>query len=33
MNTVSYGEERPMCRDENENCFARNRRAAFVQSQ
>jgi peptidoglycan-associated lipoprotein len=30
INTVSYGEERPVCRDENEQCFGRNRRAAFV---
>jgi peptidoglycan-associated lipoprotein len=27
--TVSYGEERPLCREETEECFARNRRAAF----
>jgi peptidoglycan-associated lipoprotein len=29
MNTVSYGEERPQCREESEDCFRRNRRAAF----
>jgi peptidoglycan-associated lipoprotein len=30
LNTVSYGEERPQCRDESEDCFGRNRRAAFA---
>jgi peptidoglycan-associated lipoprotein len=30
MNTVSYGEERPVCRDSNEMCWQENRRAAFV---
>ena len=30
MNTVSYGEERPICRDQTEECFQKNRRAAFV---
>jgi peptidoglycan-associated lipoprotein len=29
LNTVSYGEERPVCRDETEDCFSRNRRAHF----
>jgi peptidoglycan-associated lipoprotein len=29
MNTVSYGEERPQCRDQSEDCFSRNRRAHF----
>jgi outer membrane protein OmpA-like peptidoglycan-associated protein len=33
MNTVSYGEERPTCRDESEDCFRRNRRASFVANQ
>jgi peptidoglycan-associated lipoprotein len=28
--TVSYGEERPICRDDNEGCFQMNRRAAFA---
>jgi peptidoglycan-associated lipoprotein len=32
MSTVSYGEERPTCRDENEGCFAKNRRAHFAES-
>jgi peptidoglycan-associated lipoprotein len=32
MMTVSYGEERPVCRDENESCFERNRRAHFAQN-
>jgi len=27
---VSYGEERPSCRDTSEDCYQRNRRAAFV---
>jgi peptidoglycan-associated lipoprotein len=31
--TVSYGEERPVCRDENEECFGKNRRAEFKESQ
>ena len=30
INTVSYGEERPECRDTNEDCYSRNRRAAFT---
>jgi peptidoglycan-associated lipoprotein len=30
INTVSYGEERPICRDANEKCWQENRRAAFV---
>jgi peptidoglycan-associated lipoprotein len=30
INTVSYGEERPSCRDANETCWQENRRAAFV---
>jgi len=30
ITTISYGEERPLCRDENESCFQRNRRAAFT---
>jgi peptidoglycan-associated lipoprotein len=29
LNTVSFGEERPACRDETEECFSRNRRAHF----
>ena len=31
INTVSYGEERPICREETEACFAKNRRAHFAQ--
>ena len=27
---LSYGEERPICRDETEDCYQRNRRAAFA---
>jgi peptidoglycan-associated lipoprotein len=30
ITTVSYGEERPVCRDDNDNCFQQNRRAAFT---
>jgi len=30
VSTVSYGEERPQCREQNEDCYQRNRRAAFV---
>jgi peptidoglycan-associated lipoprotein len=29
ISTVSYGEERPVCRDETEACFEKNRRAHF----
>ena len=31
INTVSYGEERPICRQETEECFSKNRRAHFAQ--
>ena len=30
MNALSYGEERPLCREDNENCWKRNRRAQFT---
>jgi peptidoglycan-associated lipoprotein len=30
LTTTSYGEEIPLCRDQNEACWARNRRAHFV---
>lgn len=30
INTVSYGEERPVCTDSNEECWARNRRVEIV---
>jgi len=30
INTVSYGEERPVCRDQTEECYQRNRRAGFT---
>ena len=30
MTVVSLGEERPQCRDTTEDCYQRNRRAAFV---
>jgi peptidoglycan-associated lipoprotein len=29
--TISYGRERPLCREENENCWNRNRRAATLE--
>jgi peptidoglycan-associated lipoprotein len=31
MTTVSYGEERPVCRDQTEECYYRNRRAHFLE--
>lgn len=30
LSTISYGEELPLCRDQNETCWAKNRRAHFV---
>jgi peptidoglycan-associated lipoprotein len=30
MTTVSFGEERPVCREQTEGCFQQNRRAAFT---
>jgi peptidoglycan-associated lipoprotein len=30
MSTVSYGEERPICRESTEDCYTKNRRAAFT---
>lgn len=30
MTTISYGEELPICTEESEDCWARNRRAHFV---
>jgi peptidoglycan-associated lipoprotein len=30
---VSYGEEMPVCRDSNEGCWQRNRRAHLSQAQ
>lgn len=30
LEIVSYGEERPVCREESESCWSRNRRAHFV---
>ena len=32
LTTVSYGEERPVCTDVNEDCWARNRRVEIVYS-
>jgi peptidoglycan-associated lipoprotein len=29
INTMSYGEERPVCREATEQCYQKNRRAAF----
>ena len=31
INTVSYGEERPFCRDQTEKCYETNRRAHFAE--
>jgi peptidoglycan-associated lipoprotein len=31
LDTVSYGEELPLCRDETDSCWATNRRAHLVQ--
>lgn len=30
MNAISYGEERPQCREQTEDCYQKNRRAAFT---
>ncbi len=30
IQTISYGEVRPFCREHNENCWSKNRRAHFV---
>jgi peptidoglycan-associated lipoprotein len=30
ISTVSYGEERPACREQTEDCYTRNRRAHFA---
>jgi peptidoglycan-associated lipoprotein len=30
MSTISYGEELPLCKEQNETCWAKNRRAHFV---
>jgi peptidoglycan-associated lipoprotein len=30
MNTISYGKERPQCREANEECYQKNRRAHFT---
>jgi peptidoglycan-associated lipoprotein len=30
MTTISYGEERPVCMEQNEECWAKNRRDHFV---
>ena len=30
LNVVSYGEERPVCREHNESCWAKNRRVEIV---
>jgi peptidoglycan-associated lipoprotein len=32
IKTVSYGEEKPVCRETTEDCYQRNRRAAFSPS-
>ena len=30
METISYGEEKPLCTEQSEDCWAKNRRAHFV---
>ena len=30
ISTVSYGEERPLCTESNEECWSKNRRDQFV---
>jgi len=30
LSTISYGEELPQCKEQNESCWAKNRRAHFV---
>jgi peptidoglycan-associated lipoprotein len=30
IEVVSYGEEKPLCTEENDECWAKNRRAHFV---
>lgn len=32
LNVVSYGEERPVCKEHNEGCWSKNRRVEFVYS-
>jgi peptidoglycan-associated lipoprotein len=32
INTVSYGEERPVCREQTEECYTKNRRAHFKEN-
>ncbi|UXI67666.1 peptidoglycan-associated lipoprotein Pal [Tahibacter amnicola] len=33
LNVVSYGEERPTCKDHNEGCWSKNRRVEIVYAQ
>ena len=30
INVISYGEEKPVCRDQTEECYQKNRRAHFT---
>jgi peptidoglycan-associated lipoprotein len=32
INVITFGEERPECREQSEDCYQRNRRAAFVRN-
>jgi peptidoglycan-associated lipoprotein len=32
INTITFGEERPVCREQSEDCYQRNRRAHFVRN-
>jgi peptidoglycan-associated lipoprotein len=33
LKTVSYGKERPVCTEQNEECWQKNRRAHITQEQ
>jgi peptidoglycan-associated lipoprotein len=30
LSTISYGEERPLCTEQDESCYGKNRRAQFM---
>jgi peptidoglycan-associated lipoprotein len=33
LNTISYGKEKPVCTEHDEECWQRNRRAHIMQEQ
>jgi peptidoglycan-associated lipoprotein len=33
LKTISYGKERPVCTDQSEDCYARNRHVHFATAQ